>query len=346
MKTLKFKTAMLFLLLFVAFNGKADYEKKIHKAWGIDKVEAFKIESKFSNINFVDGRNDSVTVDILIEIKHPSTNKAKELADEIDFVLYLKDGVVNAETRFDSKFRTNQDFQITYTVTIPNDRKLHVENKYGSVSLGKLIAGGFFDIKYGKIFGDQLRAPEGENIEMDLKYTDGTFDQIDRLKLDLGYGKLSVDKISDGIFETEYSIVNVDELETAKIDSKYDTYSLGVAGKIYAESKFTGWKIDELTRLFAIVNQFGNIDINYVDEGFELIDINNQYGSIEAGISEQASYSLEGDCYYCKMKHKDGEIIREIVNNHHTSIKLNIGEKAPQGKVKIESRYGKVDLSD
>jgi hypothetical protein len=343
MKTLAFKL-MIALIMFLGANvAKANYIKEIHKSWGIDQVEALKIENKFGNINFINTRSDSVTIDVSIKI---SEKNGEYLADQIEFHFSLSNGTIKAITEFGDKFKTNQEFTIVYKINIPIDRHLDVENKYGDVTLGDLKANGKFDLKYGNIQGQNLEAPNDNSIELELKYGNATFVAINQLKAVIAYGKFSAESITTAQLDTQYSLIKIDQTENTNIESKYDNFEFDKVNKIDAESKFTGWDISELKESFIINTQYGNINIDRVNPDFKQINIENSYGNIKIGIPESASYHLESDSYYCKVYHSPAEIIKQIEDNNHTYIKANVGENTGTAIVKIKSKYGKVNLKD
>ena len=347
MKTLAFKLIIIGFFSLIFNTAKADYVKNIHKSWGINKIQALNIESKFSNINIVNTRDDSVTIDVEIEIKRLSDNNAEYLANQIDFHFSLSGGTIYAKTEFSDRFKTKQEFNITYTINIPTDRNLFVENKYGNVTMGDLNALGEFEIQYGNIQGQDLKAPENEKIKLEVKYGSSSFDAINNLYAEIGYGKLFADAVEKANFDTQYSIIKVDKIGKAVAESKYDHYEIDKVDELSIESKFTGWSIDRLTNKLYIDTQYGDVDIDDVGEGFEKIDVENSYGNIMIDIPSTASYQLESECYYCRIRYNDNaEVIKSIQENNHQYIKANVGKGQPAARVKIESRYGKVSLKE
>lgn len=332
------------MLLLSAFAANANYSKSIHKSWPISKVKALAIENKFGNINFISNRDDSVTIDVHIEIENPSAKKAEYLADQIQFLFALNDGKVHAQTKFGDNFKTNQNFTIQYTINIPTDRDLEVENRYGNVTLGDLYANGYFEIKYGNIYGRNLKAPDDSDIKLELSYGQGTFASIKKLLAEVGYSTVDFGDMHEANLESQYSVVKIGTSGDLNIESKFDTYKVKSVNDLYAESKFSGWDIINLNNSFELENEYGSIDVGNVNKQFELINIENKYGNINVGVSSDASYQLESESYYCNVSYPEAEEIKHITENNRTYIKAIIGNHNSETKVKIETRYGKVNL--
>jgi hypothetical protein len=180
---------------------------------------------------------------------------------------------VNAETKFGDKFKTNQDFNIVYTINIPIDRDLEVDNRYGNVTLGDLNAMGNFEIKYGNIYGKNLTAPNDEEIKLELKYGNATFDAIKMLYAEIGYSKIIISEIGKAKFDTKYSDLKIGKVAYALFDSKYDNIKINTTDKLKIESKYTGWQIKELHSLLFLDNEFGDVEIESISPHFEELKI-------------------------------------------------------------------------
>lgn len=345
MKTSTFKL-LLALILFTPFLSRATYVKQIHKGWDINKVEALQIENKFGHINFVHTRDDSVVIDVVIEIENLADSRAAALADEINFNFSFADGTIKAQTSFSPQFKTTQDFSIQYTINIPADRNLRVDNRYGNVSLNDLNAHGDFRIHYGNFQAQDLLSPDGQPIRFEIKYGNANFSKASLIDVQIAYGKINAFQIGKGRFDSKYSVIKIDETQQLKAVSQYDHYEIERCEILMADSKFTGWNIDQLNRHLEMETQYGDIKVDEVAGNFELISIINRYGNIRINIPESVSYQLESECYYCRVKHPEATILQKRDENNYSLIRACIGDENAKASVKIESRYGKVNLMD
>ncbi|MBN2806251.1 MAG: hypothetical protein JXR22_06295, partial [Prolixibacteraceae bacterium] len=88
----RLKMMLIIALMVMGISAKADYQKTIHKSWPMHQVKALMIDSKFSNIQFINTRDDSVTIDVLIEIENVTGSKAEAIASQIDFYFSMNEG--------------------------------------------------------------------------------------------------------------------------------------------------------------------------------------------------------------------------------------------------------------
>lgn len=345
MKTQKFSLIIAALLIICTNNLLAQYTKTVNKSWGVNEIETLVVENKFGHINIVNTNTETIKMDITLEIKNLSGSKAEYLANQIRFNINLNNKTLSAKTIFNEDFKTNQEFSIVYDIQIPKNKNLDITNRYGNVTMADLTAKGNFDISYGNIQGGDLESPQNENIRIKVSYGNAGFNSINQTDTQIKYGKLTVENIETALLNTEYSIIKTGRLNKANVNSKYDHFDIGKATTLYIESKFTSWNIETLEKTIAIDTEYGNLSINNVAHQFNQIDIENSYGNISVAMPYDASYYLEGECYYCNIKHHEAELEQKTTENNRTYLKGKVGQANTDAHVKVRSRYGKVNLS-
>jgi len=342
MKTLKYN---LFLLVAILFASQAFAEKttkKVYQSFDTNSVKALNISNKFGNIYIDDVRSDSVVVDVDIWVDGLPEDKAKGLLDKIDVNIHQEGGTVYAETNITADFKTRQTFSIDYHISIPADRDLNVEQRYGNVAMNNLTGKGIFEIKYGNLTAKKLDSP---SLSFDLAYSKAEVDETNDLNADLRYSKLFLTKGQKLTIDSRYSVVKADNCDYLKTDSRYDNFDLGELNTLIAESMYTNIKADKLNSVLNLQNGYGDVKIGVIPAGFDSINITNKYASIKLGIAPDASYYLHGDVQYCNLRHPDSNRLNRMKENTSYEVDGVIGnDSAPKAKVDISSRYGSISL--
>jgi hypothetical protein len=350
MKIMKTQLSEIFLLLIallsISLTTKADYTKKVYKSWPVKSVNSLYVENKFGNVNFINTRDDSVTIDIIVTIKGLPESKARMMASDINFEFSIENGKVTAETIFDSNFKGEKDFNIVYTVNIPINRFIDVKNKFGNVTLGDLTTGGNFDIAYGNIQGKTLVASGDKSIDLELKYGNATFEKINTLNADIEYSKFNAQAIGKALLDTKYSTVVIQKCLEMITESEYDSYNFNNVENISVESKFTGFKIDELLSSMNINTEYGDIFVKHVSKNFNKLKVDNKFGNIKIAIDSDASYNLVSDTEFCEIKFPKGDVRKSIKDDFKKYYEVKIGNENPVSSVKIISKHGNVDLME
>ena len=314
--------------------------KKVYRSYALNQVQNVDVTNKYGHIYIDDNRKDSVTVSVEIWVEDNS-DKARRLLDQIEVSVNLSGKSVVAVTSVENIFNNNKEFGIDYRISVPADRDLAIDQKYGSVIMKNLTGKGKFKVRYGELTAAKLLSPD---LSLEIAYSKANIEQTNDLALTLHYSKLSLDKSANLKTESRYSELNLGEMNGITTDSKYDRYNIKTIGTLKMNSMYSGIKIERLNTLLDIDNGYGNLTIDVIPAGFESINIINKYAGIKIGIASEASYALDGKVRYCDLKHPDGKLNRQRENTSY-NVKGTVGKQEnPKSKVNIVSNYGSVNL--
>jgi hypothetical protein len=341
MKTLKVNL-LLAVILFATVSVHAErITKKVYRSYAFGQVQKVDVTSKFCHIYIDDSRKDSVTVDVVIWVEG-TNEKARNLLNKINASVNLSGGTVVAFTNMENLSNNNQQFGIDYHISVPADRDLSVNQKYGFVTLKNLTGKGKLEIGYGELTAQKLLSPE---LNIDLAYSKGNIEQTNDLNLILRYSRLNLDKVANIKTETRYSQLDLGEAVGIISDSRYDQYRIKSVNDLKMNSMYTGTKVNKLLSKLNIENGYGNVSVDEIPAGFESINVINKYAGIKLGIAPEASYKLDGKVRYCELKHPDGKFTNRMRENTSYEVNGTIGKSEnPKSTVTIESSYGSINL--
>lgn len=342
MKALKVNLLLAVTLLAVVGVHAERISKKVYRSYAVGQVQKLDVTSKFGHVYIDDSRKDSVTVDVEIWVEGTG-NKAHDLLDKINATVNLKGGTVFAVTNMKNMSNNNQKFGIDYHISVPADRDLAVDQKFGTVTMKNLTGKGKLEIEYGELTAQKLLSPE---LSVDLAYSKGNFEQTNDLNLVLRYSRLTLDKGANIKSDTRYSQPDFGDLKGMIADSRYDQYRIKTIRDLKMNSMYTGTKIDKLTSKLNVENGYGNISVDEIPEGFESIIVKNQFAGVRLGIASEASYKLTGKVQFGELKHPEGKFTNRVRENTSYEVNGTIGKSEnPKSIVTIESSYGSVNLT-
>ena len=88
---------------------------------------------------------------------------------------------------------------------------------------------------------------------------------------------------------------------------------------------------------------YGGISVEEVAPDFESISIENSYGQIKLGLSDNG-YKLDASCNYCGISYPEDEFVGDKMKDNNTrTVKGKVGD-GNGGNVYIRSRYGEIKL--
>ena len=348
MKT-TFKTTFLLFLIFAIGATQTvsavEKTKKYHESWTASGVETLNISNKFGEVKFKNEGGSEITIDVLVTVEASSESKASDLLDRIQVKFDKNGSTVMAETSIENNFNSNREFSIDYVINVPSNKNLVVTNKYGNTVLNKLNANGNFDIQYGDIRANELIAPNGGKMNVNIAYGNGNIETAGDIYINISYSNLTLGTINDLKLLSKYSNVEFDKGHIISIDSKYDKFRFGKVKSVTANTKYSDLKIDYLASTLKIESGYGGVKVNEISPDFELVSITNSYGQISLGL-KNASYTVDASCSYCGISYPE-ERFKGNRTKENTSFELKgkVGS-ASGGNVIIRSRYGEIKLGE
>ncbi len=345
---MKSKFSLLIALACFAFIGtsaaKEKAQKEFNESWAVGSVESLSISNKYGEIKINNEGGNDVTIDVLVTVEAGTQSKATKMIELIDVKFSKSGGMVKAVTEINKNFKSAGDFSIDYTVNIPSDKNLVINNKFGNLFVNELTAKGEFNIKYGHMTANSIVGSTTNDIIVNLDYGKLHIEELSGAMVNSKYSKFLMGEVGDLQLNSKYSTYNIEELDNINVQSKYDNFSVEEVGSFKASTQYTSVKIEELSDQFISENGYGAIKIEEISDEFKLIKISNSYGGISLGIDSEASYEVDASCDYCNIVYDSERFSGDRFDkNHSKSIKGTIGSGG-SAKVIVKSRYGSIKL--
>ena len=347
MKTFKWITVCLLAgLLTAGITAKAEEKSKEYKeSWAVSDVSTLQIINKFGEIKINNDGGSEVTIEVKVTVEASNEKKTNELLDLIDVQFQKSGKTIKAETKIANEFKSQKRFSIDYTVNIPSDKNLMIENKYGNTLVNRLEANGDFQIKYGNLSANELLTPESGSLNVNLAYGNASIGEVTNMNVQVAYSPMTVETLKSLKLESKYSSFELGEGKDIQIESKYDKFRFGKVESVTATTKYSQVSIDELSKSIKIESGYGGVKVGTINPAFDFIDITNSYGQISLGLNN-ANYSIDASCDYCGISYPqesfEGNRIRE---NNSQTVKGKVGS-GEGGKVFVRSRYGEIKLTN
>jgi hypothetical protein len=339
MKTLKF--SLLVMMVIFTLNVEGALTKRVYRSYPVNKIQKLQVSNKYGHIYIDDNRKDSVVVDVKIWVEG-NNERSQKLLDKINATINLEGNTIIAQTTVEMLSNNLKEFNIDYHISIPQDKDLAVEQKYGTVTMKNLTGKGTFNIGYGELTAARLLSP---SLKMDISYSKANVEETGDLNLDLKYSKFFLDKGADLKSQTRYSEFNAGEMKIVDTDSKYDQYKIDKLSILKMNSMYSTTRIDRLSTKLDMDNGYGNLRIENIPAGFESIHLTNKYAGVKLGIASNASYKLDGKVRYCDLKHPQSNQLSASRGMTSYSVNGIVGSNAdPKSTITIESSYGSVNL--
>lgn len=357
-KQIKFVFASLFLLFFacnVATAGekKEEVSKTISEKYSADKDTKLRILNRYGKVHINTSAKNEITVDIVLKAYGRSKEKAQDLLDNIEIKYGKAGNLISYETIINSKKSSwfdwdwsswmgsddERGFEINYTVNMPMENALDLENKYGAVFLDNFNGVLNLTVKYGSL---KANAIKGENKNIELAYSKGSIETLEFGNLTCRYGSGSIEEAGEISLENKYSSFKINKARKIQTDTKYGSLEVQQTDYLNGTVGYSSCEVGELRKKMNMeVRYAGKFSVDKVAEGFESIEIDGSYNNVKFGFAPKANfdYSVETKYGHFKNMMSNINITKEREDNseeyHEGSVNGGKG-----GKITINLKYG------
>ncbi|MDT8393685.1 MAG: DUF4097 family beta strand repeat-containing protein [Bacteroidales bacterium] len=340
--------SLFFLLAMMLFSLQAsaeEHKKTFSESYQVNAGAEVIISNEYGNVNVSTWAENKVTVDITVTIKAKSQEKAEKAMEKVDVSISGNASLVKAITTVkDGLNCKNCEFQINCDVKMPASNQLELKNSFGNTRVGDLSGSADLTVRYGNL---NLGKLENKENKIDIKFGDAEIAYLKAAELKMAYGALEIGKAEYLDLYARFTSFEVGEVSELLIDAEYESSEIGSVDVIRGKTNFHGFEIDELFDKMDLISTYGEISVKRVSGGFSLIDISNQFGEIELGISSSASYSLVAESSFGDIDFPESraEVMHFKEEHFKSSVEAFIGnDKSGKARVIIKSKNGNIDI--
>jgi len=160
-------------------------------------------------------------------------------------------------------------------------------------------------------------------------------------------GQFNIEKASALLVDSKYSKLNIDEVSSLVCDSKYDGINVEKAKNIVVTSGYTNLTFGTVTKKLEVETRYGNISVENIPSGFEMMSVKAGYCSVRLGIDPSACYKLNANSSYGSIKVDDEEFSpnKRIIGNTSTELEGQVGNCSnTASSVDVSVSYGSAKL--
>jgi len=318
--------------------------QKLEKKYNLQSNSVFMLRSTKSNVKIEN--NDKKTLEILYSVESEDKEETEKIKKGIHFEFETKDSIISLLTKIDESVK-QMKFKIYIDVKMPSSLHLNLKNMYGSVEIDKLTSTSTLVVKYGSFKANSLMFGNTKpRTLVALAYSSGIIENTDWVQLDVAYSRLEVKNSRAVVIKSKYSKLMFDQAETIVSDSKYDnSFEIDNVKNFAVIGKYSKYEIESLSGLLDADLKYSDIHIDNVSKSFSEITAKIKYGNAKIEISENASYTIDGEAHYGKVSTPGGAKINEDRDHTHTKVKGHYGEESKNhSKVNITVKFGNIDI--
>lgn len=350
---MKKQCKILILFILIPFLGHAidnDFlhlkEKNIKKAYYVNPNATLSIDNSYGTISVTTWNEDKIELDISIKVSGDNENWVNQRIETIAVDIVALKGMISAKTILgNSNYKghgKNNNFEINYTLKIPKNGSVKLNNKYGNISTSDLYAEADIKCKYGKVILGRLYG----NSTLEMEYCSNS--SIAFLKngmVTAKYSNLKIGETTKLDLISDYTDIEIEQSDAIKYNSKYGKIRIQNVKTLDASGNYLTIKIGEVFDYLKLNTKYSSLAIQSINAKANSVTVVAGYTGINIGYHTNFAFDFNVLLKYANFKYdSDLEIDskEEVSNSKKYS---GFYKKKGLNNLNIISDYGNVILT-
>jgi hypothetical protein len=350
---MKKQCKILILFILIPFFGHAidnnflhSKEKNIKKAYYVNPDAILSIDNSYGTISITTWNEDKIELDISIKVSGDNENWVNQRIETIAVDIVALKGMISAKTILgNSSYKghgKNNNFEINYTLKIPKNGSVKLNNKYGNISTSDLFAEADIKCKYGKITLGRLSG----NSTIQMEYCSNS--SIVFLKngiVTAKYSNLKIGETTKLDLISDYTDIEIEQSDAIKYNSKYGKIRIQNVKTLDASGNYLTIKIGEVFDYLKLNTKYSSLAVQSINAKANSVTVVAGYTGINIGYHTNFAFDFNVLLKYANFKYdSDLEIdSKEEVSNSKKYIGFH--KKKGLNNLNIISDYGNVTLT-
>lgn len=305
MRPLTYKVILVMLIAFVGDLSAQNFQRtaKYREVFPLDGNIEVSIINKYGDVQIVDWDQDSVKIEVGVEVNSNKESKAEKLFAAIHVDFKSNFFYIVAETSLAGKsslwtdisdktkliFNSNTTTRINYVVHIPSSAHLIVKNKYGNVYLGDYSGDLDIDVSNGDFKAHELAG------KTKLKSSFGSIyvNKVENVLLETSNAEIEIEECLYIEANTRSSKLYFEEIGELSLISSHDKYHIGSLNTIHGTGNFTFIKIKRLYHQIDVKQKYGSLHFRHIDAEVDRFFLNTYKTDIHLSLSYEQAYTLD-----------------------------------------------------
>lgn len=327
--------------------GKYTKQKEIKKAYIVNSDAGISIKNSYGNVYVTTWDEDKIEIFVLIKVSGDDEKWVQKRIDDIDVSIEALKSLVTAETKLTKSMYSfngkNNSFEINYTVKIPKNGPVKINNKYGSIITTDLYAGTNLNCEYGKVSLGRLN---GSTNSISIDYCQkSTIEYLKNGSISADYSGLTLNDFGKLNLNADYTDCIIGNGSDLKYDCSYGKLSLGNVNNVEGNGDYLSFRIKQVSNVLRITGDYSKINVDDIDAKANSITIDSDYTGVDVSYSPDFYFNFDVNLKYANFKYDRELEFNSKQENAFSKSYQGYYKKSSDNKVVIRSEYGNVSLN-
>ncbi len=306
-----------------------EFFKTVSHTFDRSKGETVQLSNRYGKVEVKTWAKSQVQVNVRITARANSERDAQISFDRINIAFSNGVDFIRAQTDIASmssgswwnvggSSSSNSDFTIDYEVSMPANAPLNCVNRYGNTFIAALSSNVTAESHYGN-----FNLENADALTLVLAYGNGGVERANSVNVNCSYGNFRVENAKTVQLKTKYSNQNLQNIGTldartaydeykignvgtAKIDSRYGDFDIANVDELIVTSSYTDFKIKKLDKKGDFTSSYGDVHIDWLSRGFDLLNIKASYTDFVVKTDPVATYQIDASASYGDITRPNG----------------------------------------
>lgn len=358
--------AMLCLALFHVDSVMSQvYEKsrKESKTFKVYPETMLEVSNKYGNIHLFSWDNDSVKINIQVDVKANKESKAEKIFEYIDFEFSDTRFYIIAKTQLKQNqgsfwsevsdlantiFSGSNKVKINYDVYVPREMEIKIENKFGNIYFSDYSGKTTINLSNGDLKVNNLSGSS----DIEVGFGNASIGSLKGGKLSIRYAELDLAQADEIEIDSKSSTLNISKVNVLNINSRRDKLNVDDINTLKGSTYFSYVNVKKLAKGLNLNTEYGEIKIEGMHQAFKTIELQSKYTDVFVDVPSSIS---------CNFNVNHNETTEISYPDHYKNIQsaeINkkedkyrtwgvLGEELdPKGNIEIDMVSGKIVVRD
>lgn len=332
--------------------------KTFSKSFSLSQSDKVNLSNQYGSITIKTWDKNEIKVDADIKAYAKTAEEAQKLLDNVS-ISASKDGdavsyrTTIADTRgnWGSSIRNGKvlwrrEMKIHFTVYMPSANALTASQTYGGITMADFAGPTSLKVQYGNLVAGNL---SNSNNYISVQYGKANLENVNAAKIKHQYGGgITIATIGTLELNAQYTSARIGTIKNSStIKHQYgDGVTITNAGTLNVDAQYTSVKIAKLKGDLTTKIQYGKLNIEEVETGSKMLNVNADYTSVNLGFSPSFQASFDVAVRYGDFRYGSNVKAKRLGEGRDYSSSKNytgeIGKGSGTAKVSIKANYDSV----
>lgn len=356
-----YKTLLISILpafLLVTANAQSSSETRSYiRSFPVGRETTLEIINKYGTVQITSWKKDSAYIRAEVKAYGQNPEKITAMFDGIDIEINGAGDALKAHTVFTqninrlfegfkgmtSKFISyDSRVEINYYVSLPEYMNLRIDNKYGDVYMEDCTGTFTGAVSNGSFRAANLRGQSS----VVLSFCDATIRSITNGKIEASFSEITAAQLGNLKINSTSSRYEIADAGEITFESRRDKIFIDTVAAVMGNAYFTDFAIKYLKKEISLASKYGNMEIELINSGFEVINLNTGYTDVKFRFEQNSSYKLDIRHInaFVSLPAQDNRTEEKILDTDKKEYMIfgSVGSSPGSRRVKIDATRGQI----